>query len=741
MTYAGRPLSVETGQMARQADAAAVVRYGDTMALVTACAEKGVREGTSFLPLRVDFEEKMYAVGRIPGGFFKREGRPTEEATRTMGVIDKAVRPLLPPGLRSDVQIIATALSADHENSPDIVCVLGASAALTMSSVPFGGPVAAAEVGRVNGELVLNPSWEQILAGDLHVLVVGAKSGIISVEVEAKQAPDEAVADAIEFGQQSLLPVIDLIAEFAAKHGHPKSDEYFIWELDDQVLQQVRDLVGAELREALTTKDKLEQRTRLNAAMARAKQELVSENGDNLMEVVESVEQLEREIVRDLILRENARADGRRMDEVRSLDSKAGFLPRTHGSGLFTRGDTQVLTVATLGAVRDQKLVRTLAEEEYKRFMHQYNFPPYSGGEVRPLRSPSRREIRHGVLAETALWQVLPDEDTFPYTVRLVSEVLESNSSSSMAAICASSLALMDAGVPVTAAVAGVGMGLVMEGDQYHILTDIQYIEDASGDMDFKVAGTRDGITAIHLDIKKPGIPAHVLREALAAAKGARGVILDNMEAAIPEPRPDISPHAPRMFSMRIDRDQIGLLIGPGGRTVRKIQDEFDVNIDVEDDGLVFITSTKAEGAEAAKAYIDELTRKFEVGEVVTGTVVSTTPFGAFVEIGPGQEGLIHISHLAWEHVAKTEDVVRVGDEVTVKVIEVSEEGKIRLSRKELLPRGGGDGGGRPRGERGSQRPGRPRGGQRPRPRRGASQSGDEADAGTKPYFREKRRK
>lgn len=736
MTYAGRPLSIETGRIARQADAAVVVRYGDTIALVTVCASKEVQERTSFLPLRVDFEEKMYAVGRIPGGFFKREGRPTEEATRTMGLLDKAVRPLLPPGLRNDVQIIATALSADELNSPNLVCVLGASAALTISSIPFTGPVAAAEVGRLDGEFILNPSYEQIEAGDLHVLVMGAKAGVVSVEVAARQAPEEAVAAAIEFGQQALMPVVDLLAGFGQQHGQPKSDQYQIWELQEETYRQVQDLIGAELHQALTTKDKLEQRLRLNAVMARAKQELLNENGDNVVDLVESVERLERQIVRDLILDQDTRPDGRRMDEVRSLDSRAGFLPRAHGSGVFTRGDTQVLTVATLGAVRDQKLVRTLAEEEYKRFMHQYNFPPYSGGEVRPLRGPSRREIRHGVLAETSLLHVLPDELAFPYTIRLVSEVLESNSSSSMAAVCASSLALMDAGVPVTAPVAGVGMGLVMEGDKYRILTDIQYVEDASGDMDFKVAGTRDGITAIHLDVKKPGIPLHILREALTAAKQARAVILDNMASAIAAPRADLSPYAPRMFAMHIDREQIGLLIGPGGRTIRKIQDECEVQIDVEDDGTVYISSTKAEGAEAAKARIEELTRKFEVGEVVTGKVVSTMPFGAFVALGPGQEGLIHISALAWEHVEKTEDVVKVGDEVTVKVIDVDDEGKIRLSRKALLPRSGGEGA-RPGGEERRPRGGGGRGGQRGRPPRG----GDEGGGGLKPYFREKPKK
>ncbi len=739
MTFAERTLSFETGSMARQADGAVLVKYGDTMALVTACASTAVRENVDFLPLRVDFEEKMYAVGRIPGGFFKREGRPTEEATRTMGVIDKAVRPLLPKGLRNDVQVIATALSADQQNSPDVACVLGASVALAMSTIPFAGPCAAAEVGWVGGEFILNPSFQEIEDGDLHVLVIGTREGVVSVEVEAKQAPDEVVADAIEFGHQHLEGVIGLIDDFVGRVGVEKSDGYFIWELNEEIFNAIRAAAEDELRAALQTVDKQEQRARLRALKERILTEFAETYPENGMDVFESLERLETQLVQGMILKENRRPDGRAFDEVRELRSEVGFLPRAHGSGLFTRGETQVLTVATLGAVRDQKLVRSLMEEEYKRFMHQYNFPPYSSGEVRPLRGPSRREIRHGMLAQAALEPVLPDEEAFPYTIRLVSEVLESNSSSSMAAVCGSSLALMDAGVPTGAAVAGVGMGLVLDGEDYRILTDIQYIEDASGHMDFKVAGTRDGVTAIHLDIKKPGLPMHILREALAQARQARLHILDNMEAAIPAPRADISPYAPRMFSMRVDPTQIGLVIGPGGRTIRKMEAEFGVSIDVEDDGTVFISAPGGEGAAEARKVIEDLTRVIEVGEEFAARVVSTKPFGAFVELVPGKEALLHISDIAWEHVDKTEDVLKVGDEVQVKVTEVNDDGKLRVSRKALLPRSGspGDRGRRDGGERrgGDRRGGGRRGGGRP-PRRDDSAGGG---GGPKPYFREKR--
>ncbi|MFQ5809540.1 MAG: polyribonucleotide nucleotidyltransferase, partial [Armatimonadota bacterium] len=580
MEYAGRPLSIETGEMARQADGSATVRYGDTMALVTACITRERADWASFLPLRIDFEEKMYAVGRIPGGFFKREGRPTEEATRTMGVIDKSVRPLFPAGLRNDVQIIATALSADLENSPDIVCVIGASAALCLAGAPFAGPVAAAEVGLGSGGFILNPSYAEIEEGGMRVTVTATRDGIVAVEMEGDEVPDDVVADALQFGAQAVVPVVDLIAQLQQEAGRPPRDSYLIWEVSQEVFEAVKAAAYDDLKAIIQTPGKDEQRRAFEELTIRLREEMEERYPDHASDVHEAIDEMSRQIVQSLILQEGRRPDGRETTQVRDLDSRVGFLPRAHGSGLFTRGDTQVLTVATLGAARDQKLVRTLAEEEYKRFMHQYNFPPYSGGEVRPMRGPSRRDIRHGLLAERALERMIPDDADFPYTIRLVSEVLGSNSSSSMAAICGSTLALMDAGVPIKAPVAGVGMGLITDGNQNVILSDIQYLEDACGHMDFKVAGTPDGICALQLDMKKPGLSPDILREALTQAKTARAHILDNMLATIETPRAELSQYAPRIFAMQVDKEKIGLVIGPGGKMIRTIEADCDCTLD-----------------------------------------------------------------------------------------------------------------------------------------------------------------
>ncbi len=749
MDYAGRPLVIETGGMARQADGSATVSYGDTMALVTACITRERADWADFLPLRIDFEEKMYAVGRIPGGFFKREGRPTEEATRTMGIVDKSVRPLFPSGLRNDVQIVATALSADLENSPDIVCIIGASAALCLAGAPFAGPVAAAEVGLRNGELILNPSYAQIEEGGMRVTVIATKDGIIAVEMEGDEVPDAIVADALQLGAESVGPVVDLIAELQEKAGQPPRDNYVIWEVNEELFEAVKAAAYDELKAVIQTTDKLAQRRSLEELTIRLREEMEERFPDHVGDVSEAIYELSKKIVQSMILEEGRRPDGRAMTEVRDLDSRVGFLPRAHGSGLFTRGDTQVLTVATLGAARDQKLVRTLAEEEYKRFMHQYNFPPYSGGEVRPLRGPSRREIRHGLLAERALERMLPDAAEFPYTVRLVSEVLGSNSSSSMAAVCGSTLALMDAGVPIKTPVAGVGMGLVTDGERNVILSDIQYLEDACGHMDFKVAGTRDGICALQLDMKTPGLSPDILRQALAQATEARGHILDNMLATISAPRTELSQYAPRIFAMQVDPEKIGLVIGPGGKMIRKIESECDCKIDIEDDGTVFVAAHTAEAGEAARKMIEDLTKDVEVGEVYKARVVSTKPFGAFVELTPGKDALVHISALAWEHVENTEDVLKVGDEVEVKIIEVDRDtGRIRASRKALLPREPGQADRSGGSSRGSSR-GPSRGSSRG-PSRGPSRSGrpprrdpdkDDDSKGPQAYFREKRRK
>jgi len=682
---AGRRLEVCSGWMAGQANGSVVVKYGDTMMLVTATASEEVREGIDFLPLRADFEEKMYAVGKIPGGFFRREGRPTEAATLVCRIIDRPIRPLLPTGLRNDVQIVATALSADYENEPVLAAIIGASAALNISDIPFEEPLAAVKVGRINGEFILNPSYAELHEGDLDLLVVGTRETVVTVEMEGDQVPEDVVIDGILFGQKHLEPICDTIEELRQRVGRPKSDHYFIWEPDPQIVDAVTQMAQDELRDAVRIGDKKERDTRLKAIQERVHEALKERFPDQQMDVAEVMEGLIKKNLQSLILDEGVRPGGRGFDEIRDISCEVGFLPRAHGSGLFTRGQTQVLTVTTLGAVGDRQIIRGLTDEEESRFMHQYNFPPYSTGEVRPMRGPGRREIGHGALVEKALQRMLPPEDDFPYTIRLVSEVLASNGSSSMASVCASSLSLMDAGVPIREPVAGIAMGLVLAEEHHAILTDIQGIEDQAGHMDFKVAGTRNGICALHLDIKVKGVSPEILREALHQSAQARVKILDIMRSVIPAPRDHISPYAPQIFTMHIDREKIGLLIGPGGKTIRKIQDDCDVQIDIEDDGTVFIAAHNEEGRQKCRQIIENLTKDVEVGEVYVGKVVKTTPFGAFVEILPGQEGLIHISQLAWEHVDKTEDVLQEGDEVQVKVIEKGDDNKIRLSRKALL--------------------------------------------------------
>jgi polyribonucleotide nucleotidyltransferase len=670
--------------MADQANGAVVVKYGDTMMLATAVASEDVREDTDFLPLRADFEEKMYAVGKIPGGFFRREGRPTEAATLVCRIIDRPVRPLLPSGLRNDVQIVATALSADYQNEPVLAAIIGASAALSISDIPFAGPHAAVKVGRINGQFILNPSYAQLDEGDLDLLVVGTKDALVTVEMEGDQVAEDVLVDGIIFGHQQLIPICEAIEELTRRVGQPKR-EYFIWEPDPEVAAAVTEMASDDLRAAVRIGDKKERDARLREVQQRVHEALQERFPDKKLDVAETMEQLIKKHLQSLILDERYRPGGRGFDELRPITCEVGLLPRAHGSGLFTRGGTQVLTVTTLGATRDKQIIRGLTEEEESRFMHQYNFPPYSTGEAKPMRGPGRREIGHGALAEKALERMLPPEEDFPYTIRLVSEVLASNGSSSMASVCAASLALMDAGVPIREPVAGVAMGLIKGEDRHAILTDIQGIEDMAGHMDFKVAGTRNGVNALHLDIKVKGISAEILREALEQARTARLQILETMQAAIDRPRGHLSPYAPQIFSLRIDRDKIGLLIGPGGKTIRKIQEDCNVEIDVEDDGTVFVTARDSEGGQRARQIIESMTKEVEVGEVYVGKVVKTTPFGAFVEILPGQEGLVHISQLAWEHVEKTEDVLRAGDEVQVKVIEKGDDGKIRLSRKALL--------------------------------------------------------
>ncbi len=682
---AGRKLRLETGRLANQADAAVVCQYGDTVALATVGISADPVDA-DFLPLRVDFEERMYAAGRIPGGFFRREGRPSEEAVLTGRRIDRPIRPLLPSGLRHDVQIIATPLSAEHGSSVDVVSMLGASVAMSISSVPFGGPLGVALIGRVDQEFIVNPSFEQVEAGSMSLLVAATRTGVVMIELQADQVEEAVVADALNLGFNQCQTVIDLIEPFIEEASKSKR-EVTLWEPRPEIVEAVRaleDRVVAAL-DTPTNKERSEG-LRLITKELVAQLEAVHENPRPDVEAV--IAEITGEYLKRVVLEEGRRVDGRTFDQVRPITCEVDLLPRVHGSALFQRGETQVLTITTLGATTDQRLVRTLEEEDYERYMHHYNFPPFSVGEVRPLRGPGRREIGHGALAQNALQPVLPKPEEFPYTIRLVSEVLESNGSTSMGATCGSTLALMDAGVPIKAPVAGISIGLVWDGpSRYQLLTDIQGLEDFEGYMDFKVAGTRIGLTAIQMDTKTDGLPVSLLLEGLEQARAARMQILDIMAETLPYPREELSPYAPRMFAVHVDREKIGLVIGPGGRTIRGIQETYGVDIDVQDDGTVYVFGADGEKVEQAKKVIEDLTREVQVGEVFTGRVVSVMPFGAFVEILPGREGLLHISHLAWEHVDKTEDVAKVGDEVKVKVIEVDPEGKIRLSRKELLPR------------------------------------------------------
>ncbi len=676
----GRDLIVETGRLAGQANGAVTVRYGDTVVLVTACMGPP-REGIDFLPLLVDFEERLYAAGKIPGSWFRREGRPSAAAILTARLTDRPLRPLFPKGFRHDIQIIVTALSADQENDHDILAIIGASAALSISDIPFQGPVGATRIGYLEGELVINPTFEQRRRSSLDLVVASTRQAVVMVECGAHQVPEELVVEAMRLAHQVNQEVIALQEEMVAQVGKPKAP----WEpapLDPEVVEAVRQLV-AQKGWDLVWAAKDERR----AFMEQAQQEVLAALGETYPQdqLLRALEEEVRAAVRRRILAEGLRPDGRRPEELRPISAAVGLLPRTHGSGLFTRGETQVLTIATLGSLGERQELDTIEPEESKRFIHHYNFPPFSTGEVRPLRAPGRREIGHGALAERALEPVIPSEEEFPYTIRLVSEVLSSNGSTSMASVCGSTLSLMDAGVPIKAPVAGVAMGLVMEGERYVLLTDIAGLEDHYGDMDFKVAGTAEGITALQLDIKVPGLPIPILEQALRQAREARMQILKVMLETIPEARAELSPYAPRMYRIQIPVDKIGAVIGPGGRVIRSIIDETKCTIDVEDDGTVYVGSPNEEAARRAIEIIEGLTREVKVGEIYTGKVTRLVSFGAFVEILPGKEGLVRTEELADYRVSRPEDVVRVGDEIMVMVTSVDPYGRINLSRRAVL--------------------------------------------------------
>lgn len=681
----GRTLSIESGRVAGQAAGAVLVRYGDTVVLVTASVSDQPREGVDFFPLTVDYEERHYAVGKIPGSFFRREGRPTEKAILSARLTDRPIRPLFPDGFRNDVQVVVTVMSADYDNAPEICGLVGASAALTISDIPWNGPIGAVVVGLVDGEFVTNPTREQEAKSQMHLTVAGTRDAVLMVEAGANQVPEETMLDAIFYGHRELQKLIDLQDQMRAEIGKPKR-EIPLHQIDPELEAKVRAFVGDRMRTAIMNPDKQAREQDVRAIVEEAIAEFGAEDETVAKDVADIVGKIEREEVRTGILSRGVRPDGRGLTEIRPIWIQVGVLPRVHGSGLFTRGQTQALTVATLGTVSDLQVLDNLTDEEYKRYIHHYNFPPYSTGEVRPLRGPGRREIGHGALAERALEPVIPPEDEFPYTIRLVSEILSSNGSTSMASVCGSTLALMDAGVPIKAPVAGIAMGLIKEGDQVAVLTDIQGMEDHLGDMDFKVAGTAAGVTALQMDIKIAGVTRDVLERALRQAREARLYILQRMLEVIPAPRSELSPYAPRIITLSIDPEKIRDVIGPGGKTINRIILETGAKIDIEDDGKVYVAAADREAGEKAVAMIRELTRDVAAGEVYKGRVTRIMNFGAFVEVLPGKEGLVHISELSPRRVERVEDVVNVGDELDVVVTEIDRMGRINLSHKALLP-------------------------------------------------------
>ncbi len=680
----GKSLSIEAGRVARQADGAVLVRYGDTVVLVTAVASKQMRQGIDFFPLTVDYQERAYAAGKIPGGFFKREGRPHEKETLTSRLIDRPLRPLFPDGYRNDVQIIATVLSADQENDPDVLAVLGASAALSISPIPFLGPIGAVRVGRLDGKLVLNPTYTQMEGSDIDVVVAGTRSAIVMLEAGANEVTEEVMVEVIEFGHKGIQSMIDMTLELA-KELRVEKLPFKVPPVDAELGERVNHLARQGLRTLTGIADKEEQRSRRQALLDEVIGQFSADPDDRKVAVKRLFEQIEHEELRRMILEDGKRADGRSLEDVRPITAEVGVLPRTHGSALFTRGQTQALVTTTLGTSQDEQRLDTLEGEGTKRFMLHYNFPPFSVGEVKFMRGPGRREIGHGALAERALLSALPTKEEFAYTLRIVSDILESNGSSSMATVCGASLSLMDAGVPIRSAVAGVAMGLVMEKEQTAILTDIIGLEDHLGDMDFKVAGTRKGITALQLDIKTQGISPSLMPKALDQARRARLHILDQMDRAIAKSRPNMSAYAPRILTIMIPVDKIRDVIGPGGKVIRGIVAESGAKIDVSDDGRIEIASVDEEAAQKALAIIGRIVEVPEVGKVYRGKVVRIMDFGAFVQILPGTDGLLHISQISAQRVMKVEDVLSNGEEVMVKVIDIDKSGKIRLSRKEAL--------------------------------------------------------
>jgi polyribonucleotide nucleotidyltransferase len=692
ISVGGRTISIETGRLAKQADGAVLVRSGDTVVLVTACAAANAREGIDFLPLTVDYREYTYASGRIPGGFFKREGKPSEKEVLTSRLIDRPIRPLFTPGWRHETQVIALLISADGENDSDVLAITGASAALGLSSIPFTRTIAGVRVGYIDGQFIINPTFEQRHNSRLDLIVAGTKDAIVMVEAGAREVTEEEVVQALEHAHAAIKEIVAGIEAMVAQAGKNKV-QVQTKEIGKEFYREVEEKVYAPLADAMRIKDKLENYGTVDQVLADLVASIPEGEIERRTEAKAIFKELKEKVMRDEALERGKRLDGRRFDEIREITIDVGALPRTHGSTVFTRGETQALVTATLGTAEDQQKIETMDGEQWKRFMLHYNFPPFSVGEVQFLRGPGRREVGHGALAERALAPMIPGEDKFPYTIRVVSDILESNGSSSMASVCGGSLAMMDAGVPLKSAVAGVAMGLIMDEStgRYTVLSDIAGAEDHYGDMDFKVAGTRDGITALQMDIKVSGITTEIMRKALEQARQGRFFILDRMQQTLESPRADVSTYAPRIVTIRIPVDKIRDVIGPGGKMIRSIIERTGVKIDVEDDGRVNVASADEASAQKAIAIIQELTATPELNKTYLGKVQRITDFGAFVEIMPGLDGLLHVSEIAHYRVKDVRDELREGDQVMVKVINIDPSGKIRLSRKALLaPEEGG---------------------------------------------------
>lgn len=684
MELAGRSLIVETGKMAKQASGAVLVRYGETVVLVTSTASKEAREGMDFFPLTVDYEEKMYAVGKMPGGFLRREGRPGNSAILNARLIDRPIRPLFDKRCRNDIHVMATVLSVDYDNAPELCGMLGASASLGISDIPWDGPIAGVRVGRVDGKFVINPTQEQLKVSTLNITVAGSETAILMVEGGAQEAPEEDVLDAIMFGHETIKELVAFQKKIIEEVGKPKRTLIFP-EIPEEIKTAIYAYAERPLKEAIFNPDKLTREAHMEEVRKEAEahfKEIYPENGSD---IAECLNHLTKEIVRHMISVDKIRPDGRALDEIRPISCEVGLLPRVHGSALFTRGQTQALTITTLAPMSETQIIDDLTQETEKRYIHQYNFPSYSVGETKSSRGPGRREIGHGALAERALIPVIPTVEEFPYAIRVVSEILESNGSSSQASVCGSTMSLMNVGVPIKAPVAGIAMGLVNEGEHFTVLTDIQGMEDALGDMDFKVAGTAKGITAIQMDIKIHGLSREILLAALQQAQKGRMFILGKMAECIDKPAEHLSPYAPKIITLTIPVDRIRDVIGSGGKIINKIISETGVKMDVEEDGHVYIATPDEEAAQRAKKWVEELTHEVQVGETYLGKVTRLMKFGVFVEILPGKEGMVHVSQLATRRVEKPEDVVHEGDEIMVKVTEIDDKGRINLSRKALL--------------------------------------------------------